>query len=89
MASVRRVPAATASAALLLTPLSAAIIAAVLLGERLAPPQILGAVLILVGIAAASGAFTGRMVRRFAHGHDDAAAAPRDADEFPPPVGQA
>jgi drug/metabolite transporter (DMT)-like permease len=55
MASVRRVPAARTSAALLLTPLSSAVIAAVVLGERLAPIEIVGAVLILVGIALASG----------------------------------
>ncbi len=89
MASVRLVPAATASAALLLTPLSAAIIAAVLLGERLAPPQLLGAVLILVGIAAASGAFTGGLIARLTRGRGERVAAPLDGDEFPPPVGQA
>ncbi len=89
IASVRRVTAAKASAALLLTPLSSAIIAAVLLGERLAPPQLLGAVLILIGIAGASGAFAGRLARRPAPGRDEPVAAPLETDEFPPPVGQA
>ena len=55
MASVRRVPAGRTSAALLLTPLSSALIAAVVLGERLPPSGLLGAALILVGIAGASG----------------------------------
>jgi DME family drug/metabolite transporter len=55
MASVRRVPAGRTSAALLLTPISSALIAAVVLGERLPPSGVLGAALILVGIAGASG----------------------------------
>lgn len=55
MASVRRIPAGRTSAALLLTPVSSAIIAAVVLGERLPPTGLIGAALILVGIAGASG----------------------------------
>ena len=55
MASVRRVPAGRTSAALLLTPLSSAVIAAVILGERLSPIELVGAGLILAGIAGASG----------------------------------
>ena len=55
MASVRRVPAGRTSAALLLTPVSSALIAAVVLGERLPPSGLLGAALILLGIAGASG----------------------------------
>ena len=55
MASVRRVPAGRTSAALLLTPISSALIAALVLGERLPLSGILGAALILVGIAGASG----------------------------------
>jgi drug/metabolite transporter (DMT)-like permease len=55
MASVRRVPAGRTSAALLLTPVSSAVIAAVVLGERLSPIELLGAGLILAGIAGASG----------------------------------
>jgi drug/metabolite transporter (DMT)-like permease len=55
MASVRRVPAGRTSAALLLTPISAAVIGAILLGDGLTPQGVLGAVLILLGIAGASG----------------------------------
>ena len=55
MASVRRVPAGRTSAALLLTPVSSAAIAALVLGERLPPNGLAGAALILVGIAGASG----------------------------------
>jgi DME family drug/metabolite transporter len=55
MASVRRVPAGRTSAALLLTPISSALIAALVLGERLPPSGVLGAALILAGIAGASG----------------------------------
>ena len=60
MASVRRVSAGRASAALLLTPVASALIAAVLLGDRLSPAGILGAGLILAGIAIAGGLFTRR-----------------------------
>jgi len=56
MASVRRVPARRTSAALLLTPISSAILGALLLGDRPTMQGILGGVLILVGIAGASGA---------------------------------
>ena len=55
MASVRRVPAGRTSAALLLTPISSAVIGAILLADHLAPIQLIGAALILVGIAIASG----------------------------------
>ncbi len=55
MASVRRVPAWRTSAALLLTPISSALIAAIVLGDRLPPSGLLGAGLILAGIAGASG----------------------------------
>jgi drug/metabolite transporter (DMT)-like permease len=55
MASVRRVPAGGTSAALLLTPIASALIAAVVLGERLPPTGIAGAILILAGITVASG----------------------------------
>ncbi len=61
MASVRRVPAGRASAALLLTPVSSAVIGVVLLGERLPAIGIVGAFLILIGIAVASGALHGRL----------------------------
>ena len=55
LASVRRVPAGRTSAALLLTPISSALIAALFVGERLPPSGLLGAAMILAGIAAASG----------------------------------
>ena len=54
IAGVRRLPAHASSPYLLLNPLAAAILAALLLGERLAPLQILGAILILAGIGLAS-----------------------------------
>lgn len=52
--SVRLIPARTSSAALLLNPIAATILAAVLLGERLAAVQVAGAVLVLAGIALAT-----------------------------------
>ncbi len=55
IASTRRVPAGRTSAALLLTPIASAVIGILLLDERLAPLAIVGAGLILVGIAGASG----------------------------------
>ena len=58
MASVRRVPAGRASAALLLTPVASAVIAAVVLGDRLPPLGLVGAALILAGMAV-----RGRVVR--------------------------
>ena len=60
MASVRRVSSGRTSAALLLTPVASAVIAAVVLGERLSPGGILGAVFILAGMAVASGLLTWR-----------------------------
>ena len=59
VASVARVPARRTSASLLLTPLCAAIGAYVLLGDRLTPPELLGAALLLLGIAGASGLLDG------------------------------
>lgn len=55
MASVRRVAAGRTSAVLLLTPISSALFAAALLQDLLAPIQLVGAGLILAGIAVASG----------------------------------
>jgi probable blue pigment (indigoidine) exporter len=55
MASVQRAPASRTSAALLLTPISSAVIGAILLADHLEPIQLVGAALILVGIAVASG----------------------------------
>jgi drug/metabolite transporter (DMT)-like permease len=54
VASVRRIPAARASAFLLLNPITATVLAAVLLGERVSPPQLAGALLVLVGMGAAT-----------------------------------
>ena len=59
VASVGRVPARRTSASLLLTPLCSAIGAYVLLGDRLTPPELLGAALLLLGIAGASGVLAG------------------------------
>jgi drug/metabolite transporter (DMT)-like permease len=59
VASVARVPARRTSASLLLTPLCSAIGAYVLLGDRLTPPELLGAALLLLGIAGASGLLAG------------------------------
>ncbi len=55
MAAVRRISAGRASVALLLTPVASALIAAFVLGERLSPAGIVGAGLILAGMALASG----------------------------------
>ncbi len=55
VASVRRLDARRSSAFLLLNPVSAAVFSWGLLGERLSPVQLLGTVLVLAGIAAASG----------------------------------
>ena len=54
IATVRRMPASRAAPFLLLIPISGALIAAVMLGERLDLVQLGGAGLILVGIAAAT-----------------------------------
>ena len=64
MASVRRIPAARTSAALLLTPVASAAIAAILLGERLPPGGVVGACLILAGMTLASGILTWRRAAR-------------------------
>ena len=54
VASVRLIPAARSAAFLLLNPITATLLAAVLLGERPAPVQMLGGLLVLAGIAAAT-----------------------------------
>jgi DME family drug/metabolite transporter len=64
MASVRRVPAGRTTGALLLTPVASAVIAAVVLGERLSPAGLVGAGLILAGMAAASGLLSWRRPAR-------------------------
>ena len=63
VASVRRIPARRSAAFLLLNPIAATALAAILLGERLAPLQLIGAILVLAGIALASGLLTA-VVRR-------------------------
>ncbi len=54
VASVRLIPAARSAAFLLLNPITATILAAVLLAERPAPLQLLGGLLVLLGIAVAT-----------------------------------
>ena len=54
MASVRRIPASRSAAFLLLNPVTALLLAIILLGERPSPLQLLGGLLVLVGIAAAT-----------------------------------
>lgn len=53
---VQRLDARRSSAFLLLNPIAAALLSWLLLGERLSPAQLVGAVLVLAGIASASGA---------------------------------
>jgi drug/metabolite transporter, DME family len=69
IASVRRIPARRSAAFLMLNPITAAILAALLLGERLSPAQLLGAGLVLAGIAIAGGIVSDR--------HKDGSSAPR------------
>jgi DME family drug/metabolite transporter len=57
--SVRLIPARRSAAFLLLNPIAATILAAILLGERLELLQALGAALVLAGIALASGVLVG------------------------------
>jgi drug/metabolite transporter (DMT)-like permease len=60
VAAVRRLDARRSSAYLLLNPISAAVLSPVLLGEWLQPEQLLGGLLVLAGMAAASGAVGSR-----------------------------
>jgi len=53
-ASVRLIPASRSAAFLLLNPITATVLAAALLGERPAPIQLAGGLLVLMGIAAAT-----------------------------------
>ena len=55
VAAVRRLPARTSSAFLLVNPVAASGLAALLLRERLSPSQLFGAILVLIGIALATG----------------------------------
>jgi len=80
MASVRRIPAAQASGALLLTPVASAVIAAIVLGDRLTTAGLVGAAFILAGMALASGV---TMLRRAPAGTDRADGA--DAHDLATP----
>jgi drug/metabolite transporter (DMT)-like permease len=53
--SLRRLPAQESSAYLLLNPLTGALLAIPILGESLAPLQIVGGALVIVGIGLATG----------------------------------
>lgn len=55
LVSTRRVPARRTSAALLLTPLTSAVLATVFLGETLTATELLGGALVIAGIMGASG----------------------------------
>ena len=55
IASVRRIDARRSSAFLLFNPITATILSALLLGERLAPIQLAGGALVLAGMAMSSG----------------------------------
>jgi probable blue pigment (indigoidine) exporter len=63
LASVERVPAQRTSASLLLTPIAAAVLGYVLLGQGLDPIELVGAGLVLLGIAGASGLAESLMAR--------------------------
>jgi len=54
IASVRRIPAARSAAFLLLNPITATVLAALLLGERATTLQLAGGALVLLGMAAAT-----------------------------------
>lgn len=56
MASVRRLPARYSGSSLLLVPLTGAVVSAIVLGIVPSPPQALGGLMIVAGIAGASGA---------------------------------
>jgi DME family drug/metabolite transporter len=75
MASVRRAPARRSSGALLLTPVASAVIAAVILGDRLPPLGVVGALLILAGMAVASGLLGWRRTGGADAGESDSAGA--------------
>jgi drug/metabolite transporter (DMT)-like permease len=54
VASVRRIPAARSAAFLLLNPITATVLAVILLAERPSPLQLAGGGLVLLGMAAAT-----------------------------------
>jgi probable blue pigment (indigoidine) exporter len=63
VASVRRVKTRSSAAMLLVSPLTAAVLAGLLLGETLNAPQLLGAALILAGTVGAAGLGGERIMR--------------------------
>ncbi len=63
MASVRRVPARRSAASLLLTPLTGAAVSMAILGEQATPLEMVGGLLVILGIAGASGALGGIATR--------------------------
>ncbi len=70
--AMRRLPARRVSALLLLNPPSAAILSWLLLGERFTPGQLVGAAMVLVAMAVASGLLTPRLPAMTARGPDRA-----------------
>ena len=62
--SFRRLPTSESSAFLMLNPLTAAVFAVPVLGEMLSPLQLVGAAMVLAGIALATGTFA--VIARFA-----------------------
>lgn len=66
MESFRRLPTSESSAFLMLNPLTAAVLAVPVLGEVFSPLQLVGAAMVLTGIALATGTFA--LVARFARG---------------------
>jgi len=75
LASVKRVAARRTSSLLLLTPLTSAVVSAVLLAERPTPMELVGGALVIAGIAGASGALGAASQRLRPRG----AAGPGDA----------
>lgn len=64
VASLRLIPAARTATFLLLNPITATVLAGVLLGERPTPLQVAGGVLVLLGMAAATASGGGGRLRR-------------------------
>ena len=63
-AVLRLIPAARTATFLLLNPITATVLAGVLLGERPTPLQVAGGVLVLLGMAAATASGGGSRLRR-------------------------
>ncbi|HTC86142.1 MAG TPA: DMT family transporter [Candidatus Acidoferrum sp.] len=79
VASVRRIAARRSAAFLLLNPVTATILAAILLAERLSTQQLIGGALVLAGMALASGLITTLLGRDASQ-----AAATAPAPQVPP-----